>query len=42
MAEELPAMIHILSDDPDGLNGVDQEKMQKSNAARRKICEEIP
>ena len=37
MAEELPAMIHILSDDPDGLNGVDQEKMQKSNAARRKI-----
>ena len=27
--EKLPAMIHILSEDPDGLNGIDQEKLLK-------------
>lgn len=37
---ELPAMIYILSDDPDGLSGVDQEKMQKAYAAKRKIIKE--
>ena len=37
MVQELPAMIYILSEDPDGLNGVDQEKMQRSFAARAKI-----
>ncbi len=31
MSEELPVRIHISSDDPDGLNGVNAEKMQKSN-----------
>lgn len=32
----LPAMIYILSDDPDGLNGVNQGKMSKAYQARRK------
>ena len=27
--EKLPAMIHILSEDPDGLKGIDQEKLLK-------------
>lgn len=30
----LPAMIHIMSEDPDGLKGVNVGKMQKSSAAR--------
>ena len=29
-ASELPCMIHILSEDPDGLAGIDQEKLQKA------------
>ncbi|MBR5423488.1 MAG: aminopeptidase [Clostridia bacterium] len=33
MAEELPCRIIILSDDPDGLKGVNQEKMQKARIA---------
>ena len=33
MAEELPCRIYILSDDPDGLKGVNQTKMQKSRIA---------
>ena len=37
MAEELPAHIHILSDDPDGLAGLDADKMQKAIVARNKI-----
>ena len=37
MAEKLPAHIHILSDDPDGLAGVDSDKMQKSMIARSKV-----
>lgn len=31
--EKLPACIHILSDDPDGLKGIDYEKMAKSRQA---------
>ena len=34
MAEELPCRIFIFSDDPNGLQGADQEKMQKSRIAR--------
>lgn len=30
----LPARIYLMSEDPDGLNGVDQEKMAKAGAAR--------
>lgn len=37
MAKELPCRIIILSDDPDGLAGVDQEKMQKSMVAQYPI-----
>ena len=36
-ADELPCMIHILSEDPDGLAGIDQEKMQKAGIARHKV-----
>ncbi|MEG1479095.1 MAG: aminopeptidase, partial [Clostridiales bacterium] len=40
LLKELPAMIYIISEDPDGLAGVDQEKMQKSFAAKRKLVKE--
>lgn len=30
-------MIHILSEDPDGLAGIDQEKLQKAGIARHKV-----
>lgn len=33
-AEVLPAMIHILSDDPDGMDGIDHVKMAKANQKR--------
>jgi len=33
----LPALIHIISADPDGLKGVNVDKMQKANAARQKV-----
>lgn len=33
----LPAMIYILSEDPDGMCGVNQEKYSKSLQARRKV-----
>ena len=33
MTEELPARIVLLSDDPDGLKGVNQEKVQKARIA---------
>lgn len=33
MADKLPAMIHILSDDPDGLKGVNFDKVSKANQA---------
>ena len=32
--DTLPAMIHIMSEDPDGLKGVNVEKMQRAGAAR--------
>lgn len=35
--DTLPALIHILSDDPDGLKGLNAEKFQKSNIARSKV-----
>ena len=36
-AENLPAMIYIESDDPDGLKGIDQAKVAKSQQARYKV-----
>jgi len=33
MAAEYPCRIHIISDDPDGLRGVNMEKVQKANVA---------
>ena len=35
--DELPVRIWIDSDDPDGLKGVNVEKMQKANLARMKV-----
>lgn len=35
--DELPAMIHIASTDPDGLKGVNISKMQKSNGAIARV-----
>lgn len=35
--DEIPAVIYILSEDPDGLSGVNKEKLQKATVARRKI-----
>ena len=37
MVEEVPCRIYIESEDPDGLKGVDREKLQKSQMARYKI-----
>ena len=37
MVEEVPCRIYIESEDPDGLAGVNREKMQKSQMARYKI-----
>lgn len=37
MTEVLPCRIYILSEDPDGLKGVNQEKMQKARIARYPI-----
>lgn len=37
LSETLPATIHIVSDDPDGLKGVSPAKMQKVSVARYKI-----
>jgi len=37
MTEELPCRIYIISEDPDGLKGVNQEKMQKARIARYPI-----
>lgn len=36
-SEQLPAMIHIISEDPDGLKGVSPAKMQKVKIANYKI-----
>ncbi|MDR0889332.1 MAG: aminopeptidase [Oscillospiraceae bacterium] len=35
--EEIPCRLYIISEDPDGLKGVNQEKMAKSQQARYKI-----
>lgn len=35
--DTLPALIHLTSADPDGLKGVNVDKMQKSGAARQKV-----
>lgn len=35
--QEVPCRIHIESEDPDGLSGVNQEKMQKSQMSRYKV-----
>lgn len=37
MTEELPCRIFIISDDPDGLSGIDLEKMSRSRAARAAV-----
>ena len=37
MSETLPVRIYLESDDPDGLKGVNQEKMSKASQARYKI-----
>ena len=37
MADELPCRIHIVSEDPDGLTGVDPTKMQKVQVSRYKV-----
>ncbi len=37
MQEQLPAMLYILSEDPDGLKGIDQEKYAAVSAARAKV-----
>ncbi len=34
---DLPCMIHVLSDDPDGLKGVDQEKVQTARQNTSKV-----
>lgn len=40
-AETLPCMIYLLSEDPDGLNGIDQEKNSKASQARYKVIKPI-
>ncbi len=40
-AEVLPCQIHIISDDPDGLAGMNQKKYAKAMAARGKIIKPI-
>ncbi len=37
IVDELPATIYILSEDPDGLKGVNKDKLQKATVARRKV-----
>ena len=37
MTEELPCRIYVLSEDPDGLKGINQTKMQKARIARYPI-----
>ncbi len=36
-SKEVPALLHIISDDPDGLAGIDQQKMSNVISARMKI-----
>ena len=35
--DTLPAMIYLLSEDPDGMKGINQEKYQKASQARYKV-----
>ncbi len=35
--EDLPCMIHIISDDPDGLSGIDQQKVQTARQRSSKV-----
>lgn len=35
--KQLPAMLHILSEDPDGLSGIDQDKATRARIARTKV-----
>ena len=35
--KELPAMLHIISEDPDGLAGIDQEKLTRARIGRMKV-----
>ena len=37
IVDTLPALVHISSSDPDGLKGVNVDKLQKANVARSKI-----
>ncbi len=39
--EVLPCMIYIMSEDPDGLNGINPKKMAKTMAARSKVIKPI-
>lgn len=41
MAETLPAMIHIISDDPDGLKGINQKKVSEVQQKRYPILKPI-
>ena len=41
MAETLPAMIHIISDDPDGLKGINQKKVSEVGQKRYPIMKPI-
>ncbi len=40
-AKDLPVMIYVESDDPDGLNGINQEKNAKAIRARQKVIRPI-
>ncbi|NCB50468.1 MAG: aminopeptidase [Clostridia bacterium] len=40
-SETLPAMIYLESSDPDGLNGIDQEKWSKGLQSRQKVIKPI-
>ena len=40
-ADKLPAMIYLLSEDPDGLKGMNQEKNAKGEQARYKLIKPI-
>jgi aminopeptidase len=37
MVKELPAMIYVISDDPDGLSGIDPDVIQKATSSKMKV-----
>ncbi len=39
--EKLPVMIYLISEDPDGLNGINQTKYQKAQQARFKVIKPL-